>query len=121
MARKTAEEWAILVARWRRSGIPASEFAAQVGVKLRTLQWWSSMLANKPSPEKAASPSIDDTPAFIPVQLEKPQVPRAPQPAPPGGPIEIVVDNHIALRVGAGFDEDTLKRVLALLQYRGGA
>ncbi len=39
--RRTKSWWERTVARWRRSGQSADEFAAGVGVRAGTLQWWS--------------------------------------------------------------------------------
>jgi hypothetical protein len=40
--RRSREWWADTVARWRRSGLTAAEFAARHGVRATTLRWWSS-------------------------------------------------------------------------------
>jgi hypothetical protein len=46
MARKRRTEawWRDAVARWRRSGKTASEFAEREGYSANTLRWWSSRL-----------------------------------------------------------------------------
>jgi len=46
MARKRRTEawWREAVARWRRSGRTASEFAEREGCSPNTLRWWSSRL-----------------------------------------------------------------------------
>jgi len=44
--RRTKAWWQRTVARWRRSGKRAEEFAAGVGVPAGTLQWWSWRLGN---------------------------------------------------------------------------
>jgi hypothetical protein len=43
--RRTRAWWERTVARWRRSGQRAEEFALGVGVRAGTLQWWSWRLA----------------------------------------------------------------------------
>lgn len=74
MARKRRTEawWRDAVARWRRSGKPASEFAEREGYSANTLRWWSSRLGR-------------DT--------------RAVHGSPAGAPIEIAVSDGVA-RVG---------------------
>jgi hypothetical protein len=44
--RRTRAWWERTVARWRRSGQRAGEFAAGEGVRAGTLQWWSWRLGN---------------------------------------------------------------------------
>lgn len=45
--RRSAKEWQKLVRAWRRSGLPAGEFAARHGVKPQTLSWWRWQLGEK--------------------------------------------------------------------------
>lgn len=45
--RRSAKEWQKLVRAWRRSGLPAAEFAARQGVKPQTLTWWRWQLGEK--------------------------------------------------------------------------
>jgi hypothetical protein len=42
--RRTEAWWRDAVARWRRSGRTASEFAEREGYSANTLRWWSSRL-----------------------------------------------------------------------------
>lgn len=44
--RRTKAWWQTTVARWRRSGKTADEFAAREGVTANTLRWWSSRLGH---------------------------------------------------------------------------
>lgn len=48
MARKRRARawWQATVARWRRSGRTAAEFAEREGLSANTLQWWSSRLGS---------------------------------------------------------------------------
>ncbi|MRG98174.1 hypothetical protein GF068_40625 [Polyangium spumosum] len=58
---------------------------------------------------------LESHPAFLPVHVvERPVAPENAPPA-PLGPVEIVVDGRHTIRVGPGFDADTLRRVLDLL------
>ena len=55
MTRETRATWAERVERWKRSGKTADEFAAELGLNVRSLKWWKWMLGSKraaPSPTK---------------------------------------------------------------------
>jgi hypothetical protein len=43
-ARKTRSWWTTTVARWRKSGLTAAEFASREGLSVWSLRWWSSEL-----------------------------------------------------------------------------
>lgn len=90
--RRSRSWWAQTVARWKRSGLSASEFAAREGVVERTLQWWSSTLRRDTRAERG-SPRIE------PIAIEL--VPSAPTFASSGGPIEIAVGRaRLSVEVG---------------------
>jgi hypothetical protein len=42
--RRSREWWSKTVARWRRSGLTAADFATQDDLSVVTLRWWSSQL-----------------------------------------------------------------------------
>ncbi|MDI1435120.1 IS66 family insertion sequence element accessory protein TnpA [Polyangium sorediatum] len=116
MARRTAKQWARLVARWKRSGLRAGEFGAKVGVDAHSLHWWSWSLRKREAIEDAPTAPTESVPAFLPVHLVEAVLPRE-QAAPLArGGVEIVVDERHAVRVSPGFDEETLLRVLGLLR-----
>lgn len=59
--RRSKSWWRETVARWKRSGLSAKEFAAREGVSARTLSWWSSAMrrgtrAERGMPETAMTP-----------------------------------------------------------------
>jgi hypothetical protein len=43
-ARQTRSWWTTTVARWRKSGLTAAEFASREGLSVGSLRWWSSEL-----------------------------------------------------------------------------
>lgn len=45
--RRTAEQWASLVAGWRQSGLTANEYGTRHGVSPKTLGWWGSELKRR--------------------------------------------------------------------------
>jgi len=79
MARRTVgagerERRRRLVARWRRSGQSAAEFAGRQGVSQWALYWWARQLGASLDPRRQPRRSIRSstaagTPAFIPVRL----------------------------------------------------
>jgi hypothetical protein len=79
------------------SGLSAGAFAERLGVKEGTLRHWGWQLSRERS----------DSPAFIEVVA-----PRR------SDPIEIVVRDGVCIRVSAGFDEATLRRVVAVMESR---
>jgi hypothetical protein len=80
MARKRRTEawWRDAVARWRRSGKTATEFAEREGYSANTLRWWSSRLG---------------------------RVTRAKHGAPGAEPIEIAVSESVTRVVGSSVFE----------------
>ena len=121
MGRSTREEWATRVARWKDSGLTATEFASEVGVSAHSLSWWKWRLT---SPARAERP-------------KRALARRAPQPM--GGPtataispltfvemtaapetdrLEVVLPSSVRIRVRPGFDGATLGRLLDVLEAR---
>lgn len=97
------EAWRKRVQRWRDSGLTAREFATETGLNANTLQWWSSRLAREGVRKAPATNRA--WPKFIEVK----------GPAHSGGAtLELVVSDTV-VRVPVGFDEATLRRVLAVV------
>ena len=106
------ERWSESEARavleqWRRSGDPLAVFARKRGIAAPRLYWWR----RKFSFEVAGSGSAMDSPQ--PVLLPVSVVAEGPER--PSEPIEVELRSGHVVRVRAGFDEVTLRRVLALL------
>jgi transposase len=116
MARRTARQWFRLVARWKRSGLSAREFGAKARVDFRSLHWWSWAIRKRAMQQEEPATFADDAPAFLPVHIvERDAIPEKVTSA-AGEPVEIVIDARLAVRVGPGFDEATLRRVLEVLR-----
>jgi transposase len=132
MGRESREVWEKRVARWRESGLSAREFAAEVGIKAGTLGWWSSRLRQGEPGEAATGPHR---------RLKERTERTAPAAAttPPVKWVEVVgVEGHTAqrdgaaapmpvfellvagrtIRVPAGFDADSLRRLIAVVEAR---
>lgn len=105
MAETGREAWRKRVERWRDSGLTAREFATETGLNANTLQWWSSRLAREGG-RKPAARRHRAWPKFIEVGGTAPST---------GATLELVVSDTV-VRVPAGFDEATLRRVLAVVR-----
>lgn len=92
--------WRQVVARWKQSGLGVPAFCRREGLNQTTFYRWRSELKRRDQSK----------PAFLPVRVlvEKPE--------PPAGGIEVVLANGRPLRVAAGFDPQTLVRVVELLE-----
>jgi transposase len=104
MKRGTRKEWEQRVARWRRSGQTASDFAAAEDLHPRTLTWWSSAL--KRASRRTAAPRF--------VEVVAPRAAPATSPA----SIEVLIRDQIRLRVCGDFEPALLRRVVAALEGR---
>jgi transposase len=60
--RRSRAEWAVLVGRWRRSGLTAAEFAERYDFSVHSLRWWSWKLASEG----------EETAEFVPVEVAEP-------------------------------------------------
>ncbi|MEW6746441.1 MAG: hypothetical protein AB1486_27185 [Planctomycetota bacterium] len=94
--RRAPGEVAQIVEDYRASGLSQSQFAAKRGVAPATLSWWLRRRG-----ERSGS-------RLVPVRLL-------------GGPphsswFEIVVGNGRVVRVGSGFDPDTLSALLRVVE-----
>jgi transposase-like protein len=103
------ERWSEADARavleqWRRSGEPLAVFARERGIAPPRLYWWR----RKVGFESTGKPDVPQ-PVLLPVKVVTAESEH------PSEPIEVELRNGHLVRVRAGFDEDTLRRVLALL------
>lgn len=108
MARETREQWEARVQRWQRSGMDAASFAAREGVAPERLRWWRWQLGLGPRAQRAA-----ETPRFVEVVLEGRSEP--PVSARAEAELELVIGQRRVL-VRPGFDAESLRRVLAVLE-----
>jgi hypothetical protein len=101
--RATAEQWSTRVAEWKASGLPGPDFATREQIDVGQLRWWKWQLGKRKA--RAAS-------SIVPVRI----VHRiADRPKLPGAGLEIVLRTGHAVRVPVGFDAETLRRVLGVL------
>jgi hypothetical protein len=69
--RRTRAWWERTVARWRRSGQRAEEFAASVGVRAGTLQWWSWQLG-RDTRARHGAPEVTAIEIAVPAESRSP-------------------------------------------------
>src|SRR5689334_3051264 len=99
----SAEVWADRVQRWKASGLTAKSFCEQEGIaKPSSLSWWQYHLK-----QKAKATEAQGEPTLKLIRL-KPQEDAAPVTS----PIDLVI-GRCRISVGRGFDEATLRRVIA--------
>lgn len=103
MARQTAAQWSKLVEQWRRSKLPAREFAARAGVTASTLAWWKWRLGSGGAERRDARMGM------VPVEVVSADAVAAET------PVEVAL-GHVIVRVRRGFDAKTLGRVLDVLE-----
>jgi transposase-like protein len=92
-----AGRWRGLVAAWRSSEVSQAEFCRRHAVNPNTFAWWKKKFRR------------GRTPSFVPVRLV------APRAAPSGEAFEVELRTGERIRVGATFNPDALRRLLAVL------
>lgn len=108
MIRASRDEWAKRVQQWKESGLEAAAFAESEKLNANTLRWWSSRLRRKPVAVRR--------PAFVEVVAPRPASPRAPSAKPVA--LELVIRHGVRVVVPVGFDENTLRRLLRVVEVR---
>jgi hypothetical protein len=107
--RRSRSEWEREIARWRASGLSASEYARNQGFKEARLWWWSAQLKRRPA-DRDTQPSNTASLAFLPVRVRQTQ----PESSNSGAAcIEVVLGNGRCVRVVGALDVSQLERVLA--------
>jgi hypothetical protein len=86
------------------SGLTAAEFGRRRGIAEKRLRWWRKRLGQR-------SRSVGEALAMVPVRIKLAAGSPTPAAAPP---IEVVVGD-LVVRVPAGFDAETLARIVGVL------
>lgn len=109
-ARRGLAFWAGHVEAWRRSGLSRGATCARHGLTPKTFSWWVWRIGQG----DAAVCREDRQAVLVPVAVRA--LPPPPVPAPPpsaeAARIEVELPGGVKVRVGAGFDGATLRRVL---------
>jgi hypothetical protein len=120
--------WSAIFADFRRSEMTHVQFCTSRRISLHSFRTWLYRLrpglpARRPRTGRTSPPSpppVDDPPAFLPVHvLPHPTaavVAHHVDPSP--APLELVLGDRCHVRVPAGFDPDTLHRLLDTLEER---
>jgi transposase-like protein len=112
MREATRAKWTELVERWGSSGLTGAEFARRSGINAGTLSYWKWQLGREARKSGLARRSTADKRAAAFVEV------MATLPAAAGDQLEVVIDGKTVVRVPSGFDDETLRRLLAVLQER---
>lgn len=100
--------WEKRIASFRKSELTANAFAERIGVNVHTLKKWKWKLdseAKAGGPRKSAKAAKRSAPSASFVEI----MPAFSQ------PIEIVI-GETTIRIDAGFDDETLRRAVVVLQ-----
>jgi hypothetical protein len=124
--RRQAADWARLIDQWRASGLSLPAFCSRHGLKRGTMQNWVYKPSLKRAVDEARSqarsaqtprpvpPSLPESaPAFLPIHIAEVAVAPA---VPDRTGIEVVLAAGRRIVVAAGFDPETLRRVIAVLE-----
>jgi len=121
------QHWEAVLRRWREGGQAVRAFCRDEGIRESAFYFWRRELAQRdpqtagdgsqakavaagPASRKPARPG--GSPSFLPVRVVGPDVSQA------ACGVEIVLAHGRIVRVGAGFDRQTLADVLAMLEAR---
>jgi hypothetical protein len=122
--RRGAAEWVRLIDEWHASGLNLSVFCRRRGLNFGTMQGWVYKSTHKEALEKArreagaGGESTDNPPtaeAFLPIRV------RDAEPEHRGmgcSGVEVILGEGRRVVIEAGFDAETLRRVVAVLEDR---
>ena len=111
--------WRRALRQWRRSGLSVRAFCVEHGVTEASFYAWRRIVAQrdqesapvhaKPKRDRVrhATPANDDVPVFVPLRV----IDVATQAA-----FEVVLERGRVVRVLRGFDTETLRQLLAVLE-----
>lgn len=117
MGRETRATWARRVRRWTRSGLTAARFARREGVNPGTLSFWRWKLRQDASGRRRQAPAKRTTASPIDFVELVPVRPSGTA-GEPAAALELVLTAGYRVRLGAGFDRDTLTQLLDVLEAR---
>src|SRR3954471_226771 len=120
--RLRAADWAALIDEWRQSGLSLPAFCQRHGLSRGTMQNWVYKPALRRGLEEARRdapagepPLSDPASAFLPVRIAQATVRDE---APDRTGVEVVLGPARRIVVTPGFDPETLRRVVAVLEDR---
>jgi hypothetical protein len=115
--------WQAIIEDFRRSGLTQAEFCSRRGLSLHSFR---KRLYGRPGPTlaplSAQAPPVADPispvlPSFLPVTLVT-ESPAAALPETPPDPIVLILDARRRIAVAPGFDADTLRLLIQVIEAR---
>jgi hypothetical protein len=101
----TRQAWVERLARFAAAGLSTAQFCAAEGVSVASFYLWRRRLAPANSyPAATTDSDFQPRPRLLAVQLPE-----------RNATVELVLPTGAVLRIGAGADEETLRRLLRLL------
>src|SRR5262245_20398624 len=100
---RSEQRWRRRISQWRASGLSVRAFCARHGLPIASFYNWRRVL------ERRAA----EDPAFVPVQVVADTTPAQ------ASALEVVLVSGCTVRVAPGFDTETLRRLLAVLEGEG--
>lgn len=118
--RRSAAEWAALIDEWHASGLSLPAFCTRRGLNATTMQGWIYKRPHKSAIARArrteeASEDRPTSPAFLPVRVVDTEQEHE---GTDRSGIEIVLGAGRRVVIKAGFDSETLRRVMVVLEDR---
>jgi hypothetical protein len=99
------EARSVLIA-WRKSGQSIERFAKERGLVPQRVRWWKTKIEGNTKPPTPPESAL----ALLPVQITESA------PAKRGEPVAVYLRSGHIVKVGRGFDEEALARVVAVLE-----
>jgi transposase-like protein len=111
--------WRRILRQWRRSGLSVRDFCAEHDLAEPSFYSWRRIVAERDQeaarvraePERGSAPDLapvsDDAPVFVPLRVIDVSTQAA---------FEVVLERGRVVRVLRGFDADTLRQLLAVLE-----
>lgn len=110
-------EWAEHLARWREGGETASRYCQEHGLKLGSLRYWSGRIRRESA--KALNDAFEGAPRFAKVRGQDSGEQEVALARTTSTPLRLRVGG-VEIEVAEGFDAQTLRRVIGVLQSPGG-
>ena len=108
--RKREAFWRRVLKEQAESGVTVTEFCERHLLSRTKYFWWQRQLRLKRS-RRGKAQRTDGAPSFVPVEVR--------QPPPAGGsqhPFELELHGKRVLRIARDFDDESLRRLLAVLE-----
>jgi transposase-like protein len=99
--RRDAKRMGSLLRRRERRGLTWAELSAETGVPRSTLRWWDRRFRDEGRDEGSRFVRLDVKPEASPIAS--------------GAPLEVVARSGHRVLVRSGFDPDSLRQILAIL------